>query len=55
VLVLAGAVAVTSRHLNQYVVLTEGQGVDISASDTALTQKQWAPARVRALLSRFGE
>ena len=27
-LVLAGAVAVTSRRLNQYVVLTEGQGVE---------------------------
>jgi hypothetical protein len=54
-LVLAGAVAVTSRRLNQYVILTEGQGVDISEGDTSLTQKQWGQARVRALLSRFGE
>ncbi len=54
-LVLQGAVAVTSRRLNQYVVLTEGQGVDISEGDTTLTQKQWGEARVRALLSRFGE
>jgi hypothetical protein len=54
-LVLEGAVAVTSRRLNEYVVLTEGQGVDISEGDTTLTQKQWGEARVRALLSRFGE
>jgi ferric-dicitrate binding protein FerR (iron transport regulator) len=54
-LVLEGAVAVTSRRLNQYVVLTEGQGVDISEGDTSVTQKQWGEARVRALLSRFGE
>ena len=54
-LVLAGAVAVTSRPLNQYVVLTEGQGVDISPQDKALTQKTWGEARVRALLARFGQ
>jgi len=54
-LVLDGAVAVTSRRLNQYVVLTSGQGVDISVGDTSLTQKQWGQARIRALLSRFGE
>jgi FecR protein len=54
-LVLAGAVAVTNRHLNQYVVLTEGQGVDITRGDTSVVQKQWGEARVRALLSRFGE
>ena len=53
--VLEGAVAVTNRRLNQYVVLTEGRGVDISEGDTSLTQKQWGEARVRALLSRFGE
>jgi FecR protein len=54
-LVLSGAVAVTSRRLNQYVVLNEGQGVDISVGDTSLTQKSWGQARIRALLSRFGE
>jgi ferric-dicitrate binding protein FerR (iron transport regulator) len=54
-LVLDGAVAVTSRALNQYVVLTAGQGVDISEGDTSLTPKQWGEARVRALLQRFGE
>jgi len=41
--------------LNQYVVLTEGQGVDISPSDMSMVQKQWGEARVRALLARFGE
>ena len=54
-LVLAGAVAVTNRRLNQYVVLTEGQGVDITPADTSIVQKQWGEARVRALLSRFGD
>ena len=54
-LVLDGAVAVTSRRLNQYVILTSGQGVDISVGDTSLTQKQWGQSRIRALLSRFGE
>ena len=54
-LVVTGAVAVTSRRLNQYVVLTEGQGVDITAQDTALAQKQWGEARIRALLARFGQ
>ncbi|HME82993.1 MAG TPA: FecR domain-containing protein [Roseiarcus sp.] len=54
-LVLDGSVAVTNRWLNQYVVLTEGQGVDISPSDTSMVQKQWGEARVRALLARFGE
>ncbi len=55
-LVLEGAVAVTSRRLNQFVILaTEGQGVDISEGDTSLTKKQWGEAKVRALLSRLGE
>ena len=54
-LVLAGAVAVTNRRLNQYVVLREGEGVDITPSDTAIVQKRWGDARVRALLSRFGQ
>jgi ferric-dicitrate binding protein FerR (iron transport regulator) len=54
-LVLEGTVAVTNRHLNQYVLLTEMQGVDITPGDTSMTQKQWGQARVRALLSRFGE
>lgn len=54
-LVLAGAVAVTNRRLNQYVILTDGRGVDITPSDTAIVQKRWGDARVRALLARFGQ
>jgi FecR protein len=54
-LVLNGAVAVTNRRLNKFVVLTEGQGVDITPNDTSVVQKTWGEARVRALLSRFGE
>ena len=37
-LVLAGAVAVTNRRLNQYVVLNEGEGVDITPTDTSMVQ-----------------
>ena len=55
VLVLSGAVGVTNRRLNQYVILTEGEGVDIAAADTSTVQKPWGQARIRALLSRFGE
>jgi len=54
-LVLAGAVAVTNRRLNEYVILREGEGVDITPSGTTIVQKRWGDARVRALLSRFGE
>jgi hypothetical protein len=54
-LVLEGTVAVTNRRLKEYVLLTDGQGVDISPSDTSMAQKQWGQTRVRALLSRFGE
>ena len=54
-LVLAGAVAVTNRRLIQYVILREGEGVDITPSDTSMVQKRWGDARVRALLARFGE
>jgi FecR protein len=54
-LVLNGVVAVTNRRLNQFVVLREGQGVDITPTDTSLAPKTWGDERVRALLSRFGE
>ena len=37
-LVLTGTVGVTNRRLNQYVVLTEGQGVDITPTDTSMVQ-----------------
>jgi FecR protein len=54
-LVLSGAVGVTNRRLNQYVIITDGEGVDITPTDTSTVQKRWGEARVRALLSRFGE
>jgi hypothetical protein len=54
-LVLAGALAVTNRRLNQYVILRQGEGADISPSDTTVVQKRWGDARIRALLSRFGQ
>jgi hypothetical protein len=55
VLVLSGAVGVTNRRLNQYVILTEREGVDITPADTSTVQKAWGEARIRALLARFGE
>jgi hypothetical protein len=55
VLVLSDTVGVTNRLLNRYVILTEGEGVDITPADTSLVQKTWGAARVRALLARFGE
>jgi hypothetical protein len=55
VLVISDAVGVTNRHLNQYVIVTEGEGVDITPTDTSTVQKRWAEARVRALMARFGE
>jgi hypothetical protein len=54
-LVVNGVVAVTNRRLNQFVVLTEGLGVDITPTDTTVVKKTWGDERVRALLSRFGE
>ena len=53
--VSAGAVSVANRRLRQSVVLTKGQGVDISPSDTSVVPKQWGQARIQALLSRLGE
>jgi hypothetical protein len=54
-LVVTGAVAVTNRRLNEFVVLTQGQGVDITPTDTSMVARTWGDDRVRALLSRFGE
>jgi len=54
-LVVTGTVAVTNRRLNQFAVLTEGQGVDITPTDTSVVARTWGDERVRALLSRFGE
>jgi FecR protein len=55
VLVVDGSVGVTNRRLNQYVIVTEGEGVDITPADTSTDQKTWSADRKRALLSRFGE
>jgi hypothetical protein len=54
-LVVTGTVAVTNRRLKQFVVLTEGQGVDITPTDTSVVARTWGDERVRELLSRFGE
>jgi hypothetical protein len=54
-LVVTGTVAVTNRRLNQFVILTQGQGVDITPTDTSMVARTWGDERVRALLSRFGE
>ncbi len=54
-LVVTGTVVVTNRRLNQFVVLTEGRGVDITSTDTSMVPRTWGDERVRALLSRFGE
>jgi hypothetical protein len=53
--VVSGAVAVTNRRLNQYVVLTAGEGVDVTPADTTMIQKRWGDPRIRALMGRFGE
>jgi FecR protein len=53
--VVTGTVVVTNRRLNQFVVLTEGKGVDITPTDTSVVARTWGDDRVRALLSRFGE
>ena len=55
VLVVDGSVGVTNRRLNQYVIVTEGEGVDITPADTSTVQKTWGEDRKRALLARFGE
>ncbi len=55
VLVIDGSVGVTNRRLNQYVIVTEGEGVDITPADTPTVQKTWGEDRKRALLARFGE
>jgi hypothetical protein len=54
-LVVTGTVAVTNRRLNQFVVLTEGQGIDITPTDTSMVARTWGDERLRELLSRFGE
>jgi hypothetical protein len=54
-LVFDGAVTVTNRRLRRSVVLTKGQGVDVTPSDTTVQRKQWGQARIQVLMSRLGE
>ena len=49
-LVLAGSVGVTNRRLNQYVILTEGEGVDITPADTSTVQKRGGRTRCERFL-----
>ena len=53
--VISGSVAVRRPHAAQRVVLTEGEGVDVSSDPGPLTVKHWAEKRVQALLARFGQ
>jgi hypothetical protein len=65
-LVLEGQVMVKRRSTAESVVLGPGEGVDVFTGVAAagkrkggglkpLAVKRWAPARVKALLARFGE
>ncbi len=53
--VIAGTVVVRRRGTAGQVRLEAGQGVDVGPGPGPLTVKRWPPARVRALLARFGE
>jgi ferric-dicitrate binding protein FerR (iron transport regulator) len=54
-LVLFGAVGVSRRNGKQGVILHQGEGVDVTAKPGPLEVKNWKPARVQGLLSRFGQ
>lgn len=55
-LVVVGKVAVTRPSPPSSVVLGPGEGADVDKDSIApLVVKRWPEARVRALLSRFGE
>lgn len=55
-LVIVGKVAVTRPSPPSSVVLGPGEGADVDKDSVApLVVKRWPEARVRALLSRFGE
>ena len=45
VLVLDGAVGVTNRRLNEFVIVTEGEGVDITPTDMSTVPRTWGEAR----------
>lgn len=55
VLVLRGKVGVRRRSGAAQVTLGPGQGVDVASGNEPLTVKQWAQARVDALLARLGQ
>jgi hypothetical protein len=52
--VVKGSVAVQRRIDGQSVVLGPGEGVDVAPERNPLVVKRWPPARVKALLARFG-
>lgn len=52
--VVAGVVAVSRRADGRTALLAQGQGVDVLAAGGPLVVKRWKPARVKALLARFG-
>jgi ferric-dicitrate binding protein FerR (iron transport regulator) len=53
-LVLSGAVAVTSPRAPS-VLLTPGEGADVTAGTRDIVVKRWGQKRVDALLARFGQ
>ncbi|MES2603081.1 MAG: FecR family protein [Pseudomonadota bacterium] len=55
VFVARGRVSVRRPESGRAVVLGAGDGVDVEAGTGPLTVKRWAPARVQALMARFGQ
>lgn len=55
VFVARGRVSVRRPESGRAVVLGAGDGVDVEAGTGPLTVKRWAPARVEALMARFGQ
>ena len=55
VFVVRGRVAVGRVASRQTVVLSVGEGVDVTAGTGSLTVRRWPPARSAALLARLGQ
>lgn len=55
VFVARGRVSVRRPESGRAVTLAAGDGVDVEAGTGSLTVKRWAPARVQALMARFGQ
>lgn len=55
VFVAQGRVSVRRPDSGRGVTLGAGDGVDVEAGTGVLTVKRWAPARVQALMARFGQ